>query len=853
MSERLAHHLARMNSPVPAERDESHKFLSELFETAPFEFAAQSSSLVMRDDVPRPVVHAALVCIGRCLSGGSETQIAQIRGTFRNPANQESRELIKQAVVRGIMFETPAIRMAAAHCVDLVLRIEQSEWMGVFDALNTVAASDSYEDCAHQGAVCAFREVLKSNHVPVDAIADQVRTLFSLIDRVLASPDRYSPEMHKECCLSFPVLLKRTVSRHDVEQVARDLHLIEVNIRHDDFDVFKAMLASIAKIFKGRYCEMTQELLETIFRLSVAGFESNLGSYQVATLVLWSGMAKHEGRIEKQYEDHRNGGDAPVPRYVISKCVDMLFPILCEFMGLMSADMDLTDIDYSDPPFVAVECLSNVYSAATGAVVEKIEERWRTRSDQIDASHAASVLSLVAMLTSDAKDKPETTHFLAMHISDVFAYCESSTSLAYFCFNIMAKAISRYNIGREYVTNGKLLECLMATAGRSTAIIGKSLSTVKALCKISQKDDEESPLARLFGQIVDFLGALMKHRSHELKSRAIESLACVVSFLPSSKCSNEQDGFCNFVLTTVEAGISEIRDSGNIDNPAVFSVLVSYCDVLSAICNRLGVGVAPLSDRIMGLVVNLLHAQRSLYEETTIVMSAMILALREQFSRYYTTLRAPLETMLKSGNKQVAISALSVLCDMFTVMPRGIASDVQPIVEILFTLIDSPMTDWQLMVKVIGTVSEAISVWESESVDLFLSKLFAATGRILMNVSAVVHSPERLTAVRESFAVLLTGLGTIVKRSTDEKFLASNLNNFFSAINKFVESGCFYRETLLPFFELLEEMAHKYGSKISIKLNHRKIRATLVKAKSMNDPFVAGRAAKVLDFLSHYK
>ena len=841
----LAHHLARMSSTVPAERDESHKFLSEFFENEPFQFAALSSSLVMRDDVPRPVVHAALVCIGRCLSGGSETQIAQIRGTFRNPANQESRELIKQAVLRGIMFDTPEIRLAAAHCVDLVLRIEQSEWMGVFEALNTVAASDSYEDCAHQGAVCAFREVLKSNHVPVDAIVDQVRTLFALVDRVLASPDQYSPEMHKECCLIFPVLLKRMVSRHDVEQVARDLHLIEVNIKHDDFDVFKAMLASIAKIFKGKYCEMTQEALDTIFRLSVVGFQSKLGSYQVATLVLWSGMAKREGRIEKQY---RNGGD--VPRYVMSKSLDMLFPILCEFM---SADLNLFDIDYSDAPFVAVECLSNVYSAATEAVVEKIEERWRTRSDQIGASHAASVLCLVAMLTSDAKDKPETTHFLATHISDVFAYCESTTSLAYFCFSIMAKAISRYNIGKEYVTNGKLLECLMATTGRSTAIIGKSLSTVKALCKMSPKDDEDSPLARFFSQIVDFLGTLMKYPSPQLKSRAIESLACVVSFLPSSKCSNEQDGFCNFVLTTVEAEMNEIRDSGNINNPALFPVLVSYCDVLSAICNRLGVGVAPLSDRIMGLVVNLLHAQRSLYEETTIVMSAMVLALREQFSRYYATLRAPLETMLKSGNNQVAISALSVLCDMFTVMPRGIASDVQAILEILFALIDSPMTDWQLMVKVIGTVSEAISVWESDSVDLFLPKLFEATGKILTNVSAAVRSPERLTAVRESFAALLTGLAIIVKRSTDEKFLVSNLNNFFSAINKFVESGCFYRETLLPFFELLEEMAHKYGSKISIKLNHRNIRVTLVKAKSMNDPLVAGRAASVLDFLRHYK
>lgn len=842
--ETLAGHLARMNSPQEDERTASERYLFEFFQTSPFEFVSLASSLVLRDDIPSQIIHAALVCIGRSLSPASELMMIKIRQTFLDPANAESREVIKQAVFRGIMYDSPGIRSVAAHCIDLTLRILQAEWIDVFPGLNSLAGSSSYQDCARQGAVCAFRELLLSKHVPLEPILEQVHTMFIFVDNVLGRPGNYSPGIHRECCLILPVLLNKIVEIHDEAQVSRDLHLIEMNIKSDDFEVFKAMIRSVSNIFKRKYASMTRKMLDAILHLSGAGFRSQVLSYQVATLVLWSGMAKYEMKIASQ------GVTDSV--FVIEHCASTLFPILCEFMGLLSLEIDLNEIDYSDPPFVAVECLSNVYGAAPVVVGNMIEERWRTRSGQDWQSHASSVLSLVAMMSSRAKDRPETTHFLDSHFTDILEYCSSQTPLAYFCFQIVAKAISRYHIGMEYVNNGKLLECVVKMPNKRPEVIGKSLSIVNSICKISDRDDEDSPLGRFFGPIVEFVNALMKASSGNLKREAVICMACIISFLPNSKSGNDNGSVCSVILSEVEGWINEMVASGQIGAAEAFPVLVSYCDLMSAVANRLGVSVAPFADRIMNLVFELLRVQRSLYEESTTVMSSMALALREDFARYYDALRPLLQSMVKSGNSQVTISALSVLSDIFTAMGRLIVSDVGDILNLLFTLIDEGASDWQLLVKTVGTINDGMSIQGVEDIlPLFLPRLFDAIGKILTNVSAATDTPERYHAVKESFSVILDGLIIVVKNSDDEAFLNANLNHFFTAINKFIASGVFCRETLLPFFEFLKVMASKYGSRISIKLSRRNITDTLRKAQNM--PEVAERASEVLDFLKHYK
>lgn len=837
-----------MSSPSEEVRLPAEQFLFASFQSDPFPFVFRTSTLLLSDSVELPILRAAVICVGRALSPTRSASLQTIASVFMTPDKSASRELIHRALLQGIAHPDLVVRQSAAHSIDLLFRIECGEWISLLPALLEIATSPASLPEARHGAVYTFREILTSG-VPADRILEYLKPFYAFLVQLFGGPG-CPPPLFLEASKAFPVLIGKVVAYQSADQVHEVLRVVELFLPHECFDVFQSMLDTLGELVRGIYAHV-EPFMAQIFSLTVEGLRLGNVDRRLAILNFWAEIAQFEAELNAVRDFEMTRGKKP-PRAslgLMTRAAGLLCPAVVDCIRLLEPEFDVAAVDFSAPPMVASEHLSDLYAAAPGVVGPGVLALWQEGMVSGEwRQQVTSLICMIAVAAAGTQYKKWSSPIFEAILPGLLDCCgNENDTVAYFALELFAQILSEFRVVAFSLDKGSLLSVIESTAHRNPSVIRAGCHCVTALCRVGRKDNERSLLACSFDRVVTFLQELL--RSPALIPDALASAGFVVSFMPPSRLYMCEFfvALCEQITSQLSVHLLELRPD------VVFSIEASICDLLNVIAIRLGDSLDLLAPRLMHLLLGGHHSM--VFEETLLAIDSVLIGIGANFAPFLPQTIGVLWQMLHTGNPACITVSLTLLADLFHALPNLMEGCAPEAFRLLLPMIFDESFEPDFGVGVARALTEICAAVPEVIPADYRDGLAGILMRITREAKFDIHSMAGLNRASVLFESLLSAYRALIESARgDTAFLEANQNAFFAVVDLFIDTRASSPRNLIPFFQLLETLVTEIpGRNVRIKLNKRSVRSFLAESAKYTDTGVADNAKKLIDFLRTYK
>ncbi|KAG0031278.1 karyopherin beta [Podila clonocystis] len=442
-----------------------------------------------------------------------------------------------------------------------------------------------------------------------------------------------------------------------------------------DVNVQIAAFECLVRIMEYYYEKMPFYMQKALFGLTVQGMKHEDERVAKQAVEFWSTVCDQEIEYENQrLEALENGEQAEVTSYYFAKAA--LPETLPTLLLLMTKQEEEDDEDDWNLPMAAGTCLSLTAQCAGDAcvapVIAFVEANIRHTEWQYREASVMAFGSILEGPSAELLVQPvsQALPFLIEMMADPVVKVKDTTAWT-------LGRISQYLIEciKPDVHLPALIEALVRGLGDSNRIVSNCCLSLMNLAEQLQgldvEDTQPGPMSPYFDGIVTALMAITGRNTNEAFSRtsAYECISVMIS-------NAAKDTFPSISLLTtsildrLEQSIAIQNQIVGVDERNSHSELQSnICSVLTNVIRRVGGEIAPMADRIMTVLLQLLSAapkHSTIQEDVFLAIGALTTALETEFARYLETFAPFLFNALQNHEEyqlcSIAVGLIGDIC-----------------------------------------------------------------------------------------------------------------------------------------------------------------------------------------------
>ncbi|KAF9115410.1 karyopherin beta [Mortierella sp. AM989] len=436
-----------------------------------------------------------------------------------------------------------------------------------------------------------------------------------------------------------------------------------------------ASFECLVRIMQLYYEFMPFYMQKALFGLTVQGMKHENERVALQAVEFWSTVCEEEIDLEgARLEAYQNGTEPDVPNYNFAKAaLPETLPVLLQLMAKQDEDDEEDDWNLS---MAAGTCLSLtaqcVGDAIVGPVIQFVEANIRNTQWQFREASVMAFGSILEGPTQDLLVPPvaQALPFLIEMMTDPVIKVKDTTA-----WTLGRVSQSLVECIKPDVHLQPLIEALVRGLDDSNRIVSNCcLSLMNLAEQLEGEQGSDSPtslMSPFFDGIITALMRITGRSTNEAFSRtsAYEAISILVSHSAKDTFPTIS-ALATTILDRLEQSIAVQNQIIGIDERNSHNELQSnICSVLTNIIRRVGGEIAPMADRIMTVLLQLLTAasrHSTILEDAFLAIGALTTALDSEFARYLETFAPFLFNALQNHEEyqlcSIAVGLIGDIC-----------------------------------------------------------------------------------------------------------------------------------------------------------------------------------------------
>ncbi|KAG0330648.1 karyopherin beta, partial [Podila humilis] len=557
-----------------------------------------------------------------------------------------------------------------------------------------------------------------------------------------------------------------------------------------DVNVQIAAFECLVRIMENYYDKMPFYMQKALFGLTVQGMKHEDERVAKQAVEFWSTVCDQEIDFERSKQEAIENGEQPEDHsYGFAKAA--LSETLPTLLILMTKQEEEDDEDDWNLPMAAGTCLSLTAQCAGESIVNPVIQFVETniRHDEWQYREAA-VMAFGSILEGPppsvlVQPVSQALPFLIKMMNDPVVKVKDST--AWTLGRISQNLIECIKPGPELAA---LVEALVRGLGDSNRIVSNCcLSLMNLAEQLDGRDIDDSQagvLSPYFDGIVTALLAITGRNTNEAFSRtsAYECISVMV-YNAAKDTFPSISVLTSSILERLEQTIAVQNQIVGVDERNSHSELQSnICSVLTNIIRRVGGEIAPLADRIMTVLLQLLTAaskQSTILEDVFLAIGALTTALESEFARYLESFAPFLFNALQNHEEyQLCSIAVGLIGDICRSLGPQSAPYCDQFMSTLLTNLQSPVLHRNVKPAILSCFGDIALAIEGQ----FANYLDVTMG-VLQQACSIRANPtdydmmEYVIQLREGIVDAYVGIVQGMKAGNSSEMLMPHLTHVF--------------------------------------------------------------------------
>ena len=844
----------------PDIRNNSNNAILQMIQISPLNFIFVASQIILLDNIPTQITRLAITLIGRTITPTIKAPLELIAQAFLNPDNALQRKTIKEAVFRGLMFDDIVIRQQAAYSVSLILNIEKDQWIDLFPSLLTVASSNDYPIEAHCGAICCFKTILEKVNIPFAVIGRWAESFFSYLIQILSNTAAFSNNIISESldCINsilriIPWNESNGTNNHEI--VNKCFDVIEKNLIINDENRVNCILGILKSIFKGIYFTFITDYIQKFLDISQAVLQNGSLNSQLAIFIFWDEIARFE---MKQDEDNRKQIILNISQSFFQIILTAISSNLTQYLEMTNDELVMDDLEDNDVYNISSHCLSSFYKASNESISISVMNLFKTTFTDIQQLSAALV-----SLSSIIK-KPIYSPLIDFIESDfqniLFELTlHNNTFIAILAFNVIIQTISKYGsfIRREEDLM-TLINYICKASTKNYYVSPYCCNVIFAICKREKRDQlmgissDNSLISSHFLDLWKIINAYTSEiRNSQIIKSSFDALSALITIIPTSQLGLIEQ-LTEFIIRSITQTLSI---SENSSEEILFNIQLAMCCLITSISTRLAMENSsldlPNSNEIIHLLFRLVKQNRTqIYEESLLAFSGIILCMKSNYAPYISDTVNMLVSMLNTGSPGVIQQVIVTLSDMSRELAGLMGDYNNNIFEHLIPMMYNENFSRELVLDISATLADIIKYQTSYNIG-YTHKFYEIIINLIHTININQNNKKEIKFIHSFFEIMMYSFSVIIKATKEDQ---SNDNSIFreafALIDLFIKVNIYDVPSLRSFCLFIESIGDKFGKRVQIKLNSRRITNVINKGiNEFSNPQLNKQAHDILTYI----
>ena len=514
----------------PDTRIAAEKEILQMYTTDIVTLLGGCAGLILSDPpAPESAVQYSFIIITRTFDPTITNPLVRIQANWHTKMSQEQRNVLKMAIVRGLMFPAQKIWGMAAHCVCLVVAIERTTTLDVFSNLQELIISANYSESTHFAAIAALKEIYSRRFVhemPPESLEISKGHVLMTYQFISNAP-RFPIPFIKEIVLTLAEILKaRSGQVNFAEEHSRIFELVvKLLPMVTDVELYEAvhyLLLSDVQVFYGN----PGFPLETVMNIVAAGIRSGNPMFSIVSLSFCEliakveiGFVKENEMLERykvarerhmtgrQIEQNHKSSELPdspwknrrvynYTKYFAERHLDAVLDVL---LRIDPQETGADSRDDAEPYMFAHSLLRKMFLMAPEVIFPAVKSLYESHAS--DSAWVAQHGLLVAINTVCRKEKQHQQVFEFLNsCGDFIVRCTTSSvdRLADTALYTLKSAIDCYGL---FVTPEKLqaiMEHVVGLIERGDSIAHRAFGALTSIMRRFEAGSSRSPLLDLY-------------------------------------------------------------------------------------------------------------------------------------------------------------------------------------------------------------------------------------------------------------------------------------------------------------------------------------------------------------------
>lgn len=249
-------------------------------------------------------VFNALIVLKRALSPTSKYSLLTVQKKWLSNEFLQSRNLTKHSVVYCLSHDHLAVRNEAAHCITLILLIEQEGWADLIPYLINTLKEDDICDSLKSGIISTFKEIFSYpwKLFCFKTIPNELFDFFQFLLFQISYPG-LDQDKYIDCAICLESMICQIpnffMKNNDTVKNINDiLDALESTFQYSEEKLYRKFHHIMLAILR-EYYELSDEFMERIAEFALKGLYSNFRSVSID---FWCEVYKLEKNRNKQFK-----------------------------------------------------------------------------------------------------------------------------------------------------------------------------------------------------------------------------------------------------------------------------------------------------------------------------------------------------------------------------------------------------------------------------------------------------------------------------------------------------------------------------------------------------------------------
>ncbi|KAG0004545.1 karyopherin beta [Entomortierella chlamydospora] len=561
-----------------------------------------------------------------------------------------------------------------------------------------------------------------------------------------------------------------------------------------DVQVQIASFECLVRIMQLYYEYMPFYMQKALFGLTVQGMKHENERVALQAVEFWSTVCEEEIDLESaRHEAFQNGAEPDVTNYNFAKAaLPETLPVLLQLMAKQDEDDEEDDWNLS---MAAGTCLSLtaqcVGDPIVGPVIQFVEANIRNAGWQY---REASVMAFGSILEGPSQELlappvAQALPFLIDMMNDPVIKVKDTTA-----WTLGRVSQSLVECIKPDVHLQPLIEALVRGLDDSNRIVSNCcLSLMNLAEQLEGEQGPDSPtslMSPFFDGIVTALMRITGRSTNEAFSRtsAYEAISILVSHSAKDTFPTIS-ALATTILDRLEQSIAVQNQIIGVDERNSHNELQSnICSVLTNIIRRVGGEIAPMADRIMTVLLQLLTAasrHSTILEDAFLAIGALTTALEAEFARYLETFAPFLFNALQNHEEyQLCSIAVGLIGDICRSLGAQSATYCDNFMATLLQNLQSPVLHRNVKPAILscfGDIALAIEGQFGTYLDVTMTVLAQACN--IRAASSDYDMIDYVNQLREGIVDAYVGIVQGLKASDRSALLQPHLEHVFDFLH----------------------------------------------------------------------